>query len=117
MRSDIPIPGEVESAAEGRPLLTLSARPPSSPWEPGSTGHLRPPLPLAAAARHLRVARERLCERTPPNGGHSREGLLHLRSALRAYVRSLEHLELPVASKLQHELRMLDTIDNPMSNR
>jgi hypothetical protein len=117
MRSDIPVPGEVESAAEGRPLLTLSARPPSSPWEPVSTGHLQPPLPLAAAARHLRVARGRPGERTPPHGGHNREGLLHLRSALRAYVRSLEHLELPVASKLQHELRMLDTIDNPMSNR
>ena len=94
---------------EGRPLLTLSARPPSPPWDQ--------PLPLAAAARRLSVARDRLCERTPPNGGHSREGLLNLRSALRAYVRSLEHLQLPVASKLQHELRMLDMIENPMSNR
>jgi hypothetical protein len=43
--------------------------------------------------------------------------MLRLRAALRAYVRSLEHLQLPVASKLQHELRMLDTIENPRSNR
>jgi len=70
----------------------------------------RQPLPLAAAAGRLRIAREQLFEQTPPNGGHSRESLLHLRAALRAYVRSLEHLQLPVASKLQHELRMLDTL-------
>ena len=69
-----------------------------------------PPLPLAAAAHRLRLARERLGEQGPAHGGHSSEALQQLRAALRAYVRSLEHLRLPVASKLQHELRMLDTI-------
>ena len=78
-----------------------------------SQGCEQPPLPLAAAARGLRIARGRLREPTPPNGGHSSEGLLQLRAAVRAYVRSLEHLQLPVASKLQHEPKMLDTMEAP----
>lgn len=93
--------------------MTLGAGQPAGPGESGASGPRQPPLPLGSAARRLRLARERLCEPHPPNGGHSREGLLDLRSALRAYVRSLEHLRLPVASKLQHELRMLDTIEDP----
>ena len=82
---------------------------------PGAAGCEQTPPPLATAARRLRVARERLSEQTPPNSGHSREGLLRLRAAVRAYVRSLEHRRLPVASKLQHELKMLDTMEDPRS--
>lgn len=68
------------------------------------------PVPsLARAARDLRAAREVLSAGIPDTSGHQ-AALLDLRHALRVYLQTLERDGLPVASKLQRELTLLDII-------
>ena len=72
------------------------------------------PLPsLATAARNLRAARASMLGTHPSDPREHRLGLIELRGALRSYVGALERTGLPVASKLRHELALLDTLDEP----
>jgi hypothetical protein len=65
---------------------------------------------LARAADNLRAARAALLTGHPDRREHLRCQLT-LRTALRSYVGALELQGLPVASKLRHELRLLESLD------
>jgi len=69
--------------------------------------------PLTLAAADLAGHREAASTREVRSNGND-SGRQHLKQALRDYVAALERQGLPVASKIQSELRMLETLDVPI---
>ena len=72
------------------------------------------PLTLAAAAHRLEAARREAASTREVRSNGNDAGRQHLKQALRDYVAALERQGLPVASKIQSELRMLETLDVPI---